>query len=266
MKRIIGIGLLALAALATGGAQAQMNALPQARHILVYGQAQARAIPDRFRIELNFHVVDPKADVARTKVEAMMQDTLRKLRAAGVADADMVATSLRIEPREEYDATERKQVFRGIGVRRSITATFAEQERLRRFLGTLETSEQLQVSGVTTTLSNEQALKRALRLKAIEATRAKAAVIAESYGVRVTGLYSVSDTAPQFEYGISEGQWPVLYEWRGGEGGGGALDMITVTGSRIGSPAAIPAPPPESFHSGHVTFSDTVYAVFLIGD
>jgi uncharacterized protein YggE len=37
-----------------GPAQAQVNALPQARHILVYGQAQARAIPDRFKIELTF--------------------------------------------------------------------------------------------------------------------------------------------------------------------------------------------------------------------
>lgn len=266
MKRIIGIGLLALAALATGGAQAQMNALPQARHILVYGQAQARAIPDRFRIEVNFNVVDPKADVARAKVESMMQDTLRKLRAAGVADGNIVATSLRIEPREEYDSTARKQVFRGIGVRRSITANFAEQERLRRFLGTLETSEELQVSGVTTTLSGEEALKRELRLKAIAATKAKAEVIAKSYGVRVTGLYSVSDTAPRFEYGISEGEWPVLYEWRGSEGGGGTLDSITVTGSRGNSPVVFDSPSPESFQSGHVTFDDTIYAVFLIGD
>ena len=44
MKRIIGIGLLALAALATGGAQAQMNALPQARHILVYELQHGMAV------------------------------------------------------------------------------------------------------------------------------------------------------------------------------------------------------------------------------
>ena len=264
VSKTIAAALLAFASL---GAYAQMNALPQARHVLVYGQAQARAIPDRFRIDVTFHVVDPKADVARQKVEAMMQETLRKLRAAGVRDGDIVATSLRIEPREEYDQGQRRQVFRGIGVRRSLTATFVDQERLRRFLGTLETSEELQVSGVTTTLSNEQALRRELRLKAIEATKAKAEAIARSYGVRVTGLYSVSDTAPQFQYGINEGEWPVLYEWRGSDSGeGGSLDSVVVTGSRVAYPAVIPPPPPESFHSGYVTFNDTVYAVFLIGD
>lgn len=264
IPRVVLAAMLAMSSLA---AQAQMNALPQARHVLVYGQAQARAIPDRFRIDVNFHVIDPKAEVARVGVEAMLQDTLRKLRAAGVRDGDIVATSLRIEPREEYDGAQRKQVFRGIGVRRSLTATFADQERLRRFLGTLETSEQLQVSGITTTLSNEPALRRALRLKAIEATKAKAEAVASSYGVRLTGLYSVSDTAPQFDYGINEGDWPVQYEWRGSAGDdGGSLDAIVVTGSRA-SPAVIPAPPPaESFQSGYVTFRDTVYAVFLIGD
>ena len=76
-----------------------------------------------------------------------------------------------------------------------------------------------------------------------------------------------SDPAPTFVMGINEGDWPVQYEWRGSAGDdGGSLDAIVVTGSRA-SPAVIPAPPPaESFQSGYVTFRDTVYAVFLIGD
>lgn len=243
-----------------GTANAQMNALPQARHILVYGQAQARAIPDRFKIEVSFDVVDPKADVARARVEAMMQDTLGKLRTAGVPDGEIVATTLQIEPRQEYDSEARKQVYKGIAVERSITARFGDQEKLKQFLATLETSEQLQVSGVTTSLSSELDLKRQLRAKAIESTKEKAGVIAGSYGATLAGLYSVSDTAPQFEYGIQKGEWPVTYEWRT-DGDSMSLDAVTVTGSRIRS-----APAPESFQTGYVTFNDTIYAVFLIGD
>ena len=256
----LGTVLLAFA----GVANAQMNALPQARHILVYGQAQARAIPDRFKIEVSFDVVDPKADVARGRVEAMMQDTLAKLRAAGVPDGEIVATSLQIEPRQEYSQELKKQVYKGIAVERSITARFSDQAKLKQFLSVLETSEELQVSGVTTTLSTEAELKRHLRAKAIESTKEKAGVIAKSYGARLAGLYSVSDTAPQFDYGIQEGEWPVLYEWRHSEGGGRdrmSLDTVTVTGSAMRG-----APAPESFESGYVTFNDTIYAVFLIGD
>jgi len=258
----IRITVAAVLMLLAGAANAQMNALPQARHILVYGQAQARAIPDRFKIEVSFDVVDQRADVARAKVESMMQDTLGKLRAAGVPDGEIVATSLQIEPRQEYDSELKKQVYKGIAVERSITARFSDQAKLKQLLSALETSEQLQVSGVTTTLSNEAELKRQLRAKAIEATKEKAGVIAKSYGARLAGLYSVSDTAPQFEYGIQEGEWPVTYEWRS-DGDSMSLDTVTVTGTSMRSAAA---PPPESFQTGYVAFNDTIYAVFLIGD
>lgn len=258
----IRLALVAMSLAFAGVANAQMNALPQARHILVYGQAQARAIPDRFKIEVNFEVVDKKADTARGKVESMMQDTLGKLRVAGVPDGEIVATSLKIEPRERYDSELKKQVYLGVGVERGITARFSDQAKLKQFLSVLETSEELQVSGVTTSLSSEAQLKQQLRAKAIESTKEKAAVIAKSYGAKLAGLYSVSDTAPQFEYGIQEGEWPVMYEWTGGSDGDSmSLDTVTVTGSRARS-----APAPESFQSGYVTFNDTIYAVFLIGD
>lgn len=259
MKMVVA-GVLVLLA---GTANAQMNALPQARHILVYGQAQARAIPDRFKIDVSFDVVDQKADVARTKVEAMMRDTLGKLRAAGVPDGEIVATSLQIEPKQEYNSELRKQVYKGIEVERSITATFDDEAKLKKFLSQLETSEELQVSGVTTSLSTEDGLKRQLRAKTIESTKRKAETIAASYGARLAGLYSVSDTPPQFEYGIQKGEWPVEYEWKG-KGGAATLGRVDAYES-----VALLAPGtvvPESFQTGYVSFNDTIYAVFLIGD
>ena len=73
--------LLAVVTLASGHVQAQVNALPPTRHILVYGDAQARAIPDRFRIAIEFEATDLNPDVARQAVEAHVADTLAKLQA-----------------------------------------------------------------------------------------------------------------------------------------------------------------------------------------
>ncbi len=258
MKMRIGLGTVLM--LLAGAANAQMNALPQARHILVYGQAQARAIPDRFKIEVSFDVVDPKAEVARGKVESMMQDTLDKLRKAGVPDGEIIATKLQIEPKQEYNSDLRKQEYKGISVERSITASFSDQAKLKQFLADLDTSEELQVSGVTTSLSNEAELKRQLRAKAIASTKEKAGVIAKAYGATLKGLYSVSDTAPQFEYGIQEGDWPTTYEWHESDGST-TLGAVSVSASAVRG-----APAPESFQTGYVTFNDTIYAVFLIGD
>jgi uncharacterized protein YggE len=242
-----------------GPAQAQVNALPQARHILVYGQAQARAIPDRFKIELTFSVVDAKADVARKKVEAYLQEAIAGLKASSVAESEIVATSLQIEPRSDYDEAQRKQVFEGIEVTRKLSARFSDQAKLKDFLSKLDTSEEVQVSGVTTELSSEPELRKQLRQKAIESTREKAQVIARAYGVRLAGLYSVSDTAPQFKYGITEGDWPTMYQWRE-SGDASVLDRVTVTGSRLSAADA------ESFQTGYVNFDDKIYAVFLISE
>lgn len=255
IHRILAVLLLSSVA---GGAFAQVNALPPTRHILVYGEAQARAIPDRFKIEVKFAVLDAKADVARAKVEEHLQDTISKLKQASVPNSEIVATSLQIEPEEEYDQDQRKEVYKGIRVTRNLSARFADQASLRKFLAALVTSQEVQVSGVSTELSSEPALKRQLRQKAIESTREKAEVIAKSYGIRLTGLYSVSDTAPQFSYGITEGAWPTMYQWNGG----GTLDRIVVTGSAVADAGAVP----ESFQTGYVQFQDKVYAVFLIGD
>ena len=252
--------LALLASLAIGDACAQVNALPPTRHILVYGDAQARAIPDRFRITLEFEAVDPSPGAARQRVEANVQLVLKKLGAAHVMPGEIVATSLQIEPRQRYDSEKREQVFVGTAVTRTITARFDRQSALQEFLANLQTSEELKVSAVDTELSGQGALRAALRHKSIESSREKAEVIAKAYGARLGGIYSVSDVAPQFEYGVQEGTWPSMYEWRSPGGDAYSLDRIEVTGSRLSSG------PAESLQTGYVTFEDKIYTVFLLAD
>lgn len=256
--------LLVLLAL-SGAAFAQVNALPPTRHILVYGDAQARAIPDRFRITVNFSALDMDAGAARERVEADVARVIAKLRRVGVAGGEIVATSLSVEPESRYDNVERNQVFAGTRVQRSLTARFERKQELEAFLAGLQTSRELSVSNITTELSSQLQLQDALRAKAIESTREKAESIARSYGARLGSLYSVSDVAPQFEYGIREGRWPSLYEWNEEAQ---ALDRITVTGSRLqGAPApAAPSAPSAALEAGYVTFDDRIYAVFLLAD
>lgn len=253
--------LLLLASLAVGDAFAQVNALPPTRHILVYGDAQARAIPDRFKIALDFEAVDPSPEIARKQVEENVQSVLRQLKSAHVPKGEVVATSLKIEPRQRYDSEKREQVFLGTAVTRTLTARFNKQSDLQLFLVGLKTSEDLQVSAVTTELSEEPELRAALRQKSIESSREKAEVIAKAYGARLAGIYSVSDVAPEFQYGIQEGSWPVTYEWRVSDGySSRSLDRVTVTGSRMSAAA------PESLQTGYVNFSDKIYTVFLLAD
>lgn len=248
---------------ASGLALAQVNALPPTRHILVYGDAQARAVPDRFRIDLRFSATDADAGAARERVERSLREVVARLRAAGAAAGDINATALSIGPAERYDADQRRQVFDGTRVERSVFAEFSRKEHLERFLDRLETSKEIQVSEVRTRLSTEHELRDALRTRSIESTRRKAETIARAYGARLGALYSVSDVAPQFDYGIREGDWPELYQWNVSAGGASELDRVTVTGSRI-SPSQVDGG--TSLEAGYVNFDDRIYAVFLLAD
>lgn len=246
---------------ATADVSAQVNALPPTRHILVYGDAQARAIPDRFKITLNFESVNLDPDLARRNVETNVQQVLTQLRAAGVPDDEIVATSLSIDSKERYDQKTEEQIFVGTEVARTLTARFSSQKALESFLAGIKTSRELTISEVGTQLSDEPALRAALREKTIASSREKADIIAKAYGARISGVYSVSDVAPQFDYGIRAGNWPQAFEWNESNGGRSrSLDRIEVTGSRVGGNAA------TSLQTGYVTFQDKIYTVFLLAD
>lgn len=250
--------LLALTCL-SGAAQAQVNALPPTRHILVYGQAAARAVPDRFKIEIEFDAVDPDPGAARERVESRLRETVAQLEAAGAPADEIGATSLEIGPRQRYDSATQEHVHLGTGVKRTLTARFADKAGLERFLARVKTSKELSISEVKPQLSSEAELRRQLREKAIASSREKAETIARAYGARLGKIYSVSDVAPQFDYGVREGEWPALYAWEP-IGAGGKLDRIQVTASRISGGRL------ETLRAGYVDFDDKIYTVFLLAD
>lgn len=171
-----------LASLVGADAIAQVNALPPTRHILVYGDAQARAIPDRFKISINFEAVNISPDVARRSVETNVNSILSQLKAVGVPEREIVATSVQISSRRRYDQKLQEEIFVGTAVTRSLTARFSSQSDLEKFLAGVKTTQELSISNVTTELSSEPELRKALREKAILSSREKAEVIAQ--GVR----------------------------------------------------------------------------------
>jgi len=258
-RTLPALALVCLVALcATSVASAQANAIPAQRHILVYGEAEARAVPDRFRIGVALSTLDPDVDVARNKAEAHFRRLIGVLQALKVPDGAVEATTLRIEREERYDRATEGQKYAGMRVERELNVAFDDIETLRAFLARVGTSEEVSVSGIETARSDEGELRSALRGEAIVSARAKAERIAKDFGVRLGGLYSVSDVAPEFSYGVREGRWPERLEWQAAAADGGQLERVVVTGTRLRDA--------ESFSAGTTTFKDRIYAVFLLVD
>ncbi len=252
MKKI-GAWMVAVTLALPSLALAQINSLPSQPHLLVRGKAEREVLPDRFKITVALEQTDAAPDTARTRVQADAATVLGLFKANGALADSVDASSLSIEPKTRY--VDDREVFDGTQVSRTLSATFTKLADVRALLGGLKTSEHLQVSGIAPSYSDETRVRGELKRQAVEQTRSNAQQLASAYGVHLGGLYTISEVAPNFAYGIQAGSWGDGDRARGSSQ---ELDAVSVTG------AAAPAAAAESLEAGSITLTENVYAVFLI--
>lgn len=259
--RVLVLGVVSLFA---ANAAAQVNALPSRPHLLVKGEANRDVVPDRFTLSLTITALDMAPDRARERVQANLAGLLASLKDSRADTESVDATAFSVGPEHAYE--NERRVFKGTRVTRQLRVTFRDAESTQGFLSRLQAGEDVQVTGIEPFYSGEQALRAELKAEAMQQSRETATLLAKSYGARIEGLYSVSDVAPNFAYGIQAGQWPsanrvglpsppgepaVVFDEPS------ALDSIAVTGSRI---------TPESIAVGTINVAEHLYAVFLLAD
>ncbi|UNK41932.1 SIMPL domain-containing protein [Luteimonas sp. S4-F44] len=259
MTRAWGSGCAALLlALCAPLATAQVNALPSLPHLLVKGDATRDVVPDRFTVSITLSALDMQPEVARERVQANLGALLTVLKSGGAIAESIDASTFSVQPEHDYES--QRRVYRGIRATRVLRVTFPNAEDTRAFLAKLPAGEDVQLGGIEPTFSGEAALRGELKAEAMRRTRETAALLATSYGARLGSLYSVSDVAPSFAYGIQAGQWPST---RGGTppppaaSPAAVFERVQVTGSRI---------TPESLAVGTVTIAEHLYAIFLLAD
>lgn len=248
---LIGCALM-LSALCGGPASAQDNSLPSQPHLLVKGEASREVEPNRFTLDIKLRSIDVHPDVARRRTQDSAAAVLALFAEHGALADSIHATALSIEPTTRYKDEE--QVFQGTAVERELSAMFATLAQLRQVLAKLTTSEEVQVSGISPSYAGEAALRRELKRAAAKQSRIAADELAKAYGVRISGLYAISEVAPQFAYGVRGNSWGMVVE---NVSGSPELDSVTVTGERARGMA-------ESLEAGSITLTENVYAIFLI--
>ncbi len=253
------VGLLLLLCLcASAPAIAQVNALPSLPHLLVKGEATRSVVPDRFKVGVNLESTDMNPGKARETVQGNLGKVLQAFKDSKALVDSIDATTFSIGP--DYAYENQKQVLKGTKVTRRIEGTFASAEDTRDFLSRIQAGEHVLLSGIEPSISGELEIRSGLKREAMQQTRDTANLLAKAYGTQIKGLYSVSDVAPSFSYGIQAGQWP-----RASHGAGAPvvfdapspMDAVPATGTRI---------TPESLEVGTITLSENLYAIFLIGN
>lgn len=236
MKRILVgtmLALFATTALAGGP-------LPDAPHVAVHGHAERLVVPDKFVIELTVTKTSTSVPEAKSVVEQAVDKIMSVLAAGHVESKDVQATNLSIAP--DYDYENGKSVFVGNEASRDIKATFYGLKSLGDFLAALPTGSEVRVKEISSSSTQAEHIKAELRGLAIAATKTKAEEMTTAYGLKVKGVYSISDTPPSSSF----------------------MDAGVV----FDAPAAAAVDEPGSrskLSEGKILVSEDVYTVFLIG-
>lgn len=257
MKLLSALLWSSLLATMAPSAWAQANTLPSQPHLLVKGQGTRTVMPDRFGLQLNIEETDMDAAAARRRVQDNVARVLALFKQHKAVDGSVRADNLRIGPATRYE--QNRQVFVGTRVSRQLRASFASAKAMQDLLGALKANENVQVNSLAPAYSGEVALRRELKGEAAAQTRQSAQGLAKAYGTRITGLYSISDVAPSFAYGVQAGRWP-----------GGDDEVVPPSPPAPQAPATLDGTGSrlagESIEAAPITYTENVYAIFLISD
>lgn len=248
-----------LAALACPAlALAQVHSLPDAPHILVKGHAEGQYIPDRFTVDLQVTATDPSPGKARDTVERHIASLFRSIDRHGAIKRLTRASSMSMSDASHYDNG--RQVHDGTEVDRTISVTFNSLGKMQGFISDLPASKSVLVQSTSVGRSDRAELMMRLRARAVANSRVAARRLAKAYGVRITGVYSISEVAPDFSYGVQAGSWdiPPPGDYKSVTAPPppppGARKSVVVTGATL----------PTSLRTGTIALSQDMYAVYLI--
>lgn len=256
---LLSAALLSAGLLLVAGLASAQSTLPSQPHLLVKGQASRTVMPDRFGVQVDLAEIDTDAGAARERVAANVSAVLAGFRRHKALDESIRADNLVVAPESRYENGQ--QVSLGSRVSRTLRAQFTDMRDLQAFLGVLVASERVQLRTLSPQFANWRPLRAELKAEAARQARASAEGLAGAYGSRITGLYTISDVAPNFAYGVHAGTWP-------------AAEALA-NGDVVPGPAAPAPPPPPVSVSGSrtvdvmvaapITLTENVYAIFLIG-
>ena len=194
--------------------------------ISVDGTGEVFAVPDTatFTVTVQEQAKDVKA--AQDAATKKANDIIAYLKGASVDEKDIQTTDYSVSPQYEYGTTAcpqygycppGKQALAGFQVSQTLTVKVRDTKKAGDLLSGVGSRGVFQVSGLSFTIDNEDALKDQARDKAITQAKGKAETLAKSLGVSLVRVVGFSEG----------GNYPVYY----GKGMGVAMSADSVSAS-----------------------------------
>jgi uncharacterized protein len=206
MKSLLFAAALLLSATA---ASAQVQDRPtNIRTIEVIGEGEISVVPNEVVVNLGVETTDMVLEKAKQENDRRVQQIIRTLRDAGIAERDIQTQNINIEPQYDYRAEGRQ--FLGFMVRRNITATVKDVTRLDDVTSKTVSAGITSIFNYEYRTSDEKKFMQDARVKAVASAKEKAEALAKELGLKVVKAYSV------IEDNYGRPSYP-MYRGRGGE-------------------------------------------------
>lgn len=182
---------------------AAADGMPTSPYIQVNGHGALQVAPDMAYISLTVEQTASSAAGARADVEARTAKVLAAARQAGIADKDIDAPSVSVEPQYECTTSSsssgpctRKLI--GQHVSRAVTLTLRDLSRYGELVDGLFKAGVTDLGNVDMDRSDRRALEQKARAQAVADAHDKAAGLAQSAGVTLGAVYSISEQGSGF--------------------------------------------------------------------
>ncbi|MDO8616790.1 MAG: SIMPL domain-containing protein [Dehalococcoidia bacterium] len=200
--------------------QTQANGAGQG--ITVAGQGLVTAKPDTALLSLGVSVLSPTAREARDGAAEAMDKLLASARANGIAEEDIKTTQFSLNPEYNYSSSGSPRLT-GYRLTHTLSVKTDDLDGVAKVIDDAvdAVGDPLQVSGVTFTIDDSDALLSQARGAAMTEAKAKAQELATLAGVTLGAPLAITETS-------SDGVTPIYFDARAG----GALSL-PATGTSI---------------------------------
>ncbi|MBI5022619.1 MAG: SIMPL domain-containing protein [Candidatus Magasanikbacteria bacterium] len=187
--------------------------------ISVSGEGKVTGTPNIAVTEIG--LLTEKADVASAQKEnsEKMNKLISEVKKLGIKDEDIQTTQYSIYPK--YDYTDGRNILSGYTVQQSVTVKIRDLTKINTVLAKVGEVGANQVSSLSFTIDDKEALRASARELALKNVQEKAVALARALGVRLVRVVSFNESSGN-DVGLKN--YPLYAE---GIGGGGVPDIQT---------------------------------------
>ncbi|KKW19272.1 MAG: hypothetical protein UY63_C0017G0049 [Parcubacteria group bacterium GW2011_GWA2_51_10] len=191
------------------------SGVPATNTITVSGDGEVFAVPDTATFSVAVRETAKEVKDAQDVATKKGNDIIAYLKQAGVPEKDIKTTDYSVQPQYEWSRSvcpagsefcpPGKQVLTGFQVSQTLSVKVRDTKKAGDLLSGVGSRGASEVSGLSFTIDDEDALKAEARDKAIKKAQEKAEVLARSLGVslvRVVGFYESEGPMPYYAYGM----------------------------------------------------------------